>query len=442
MSIPMTIDANAQLTNGSDKEVILSSACPFSTFIFLYAQIWNVYDSKKLVLSCDGNIFAQEKWSDKVNLQKFGNLQCQEESLLFHMSPTCRVKIAEQRVGVDLIHLYVYPVFQECREAEVKFNEVNVTSAAVASSHSRLCSPGYFSSKMPPHKCEPCPEDTFSDPDTASEECLPCPDVRNSTQHLPARSSMHCTNHLLDRERERLTHKAVDLIPPVSRRLAKTEMTFEDNGENVNLTEKELLRYLAPDPLLMGQQLIAELLFKEISHLTFSIEEIFAMILIALTLAIMGAAVTLIIGTGSQRTPQGKTIISRLLKWIFQHLRDLSHRAWEYARRYCKLCSDGRPIWQKRKSAAFCTRNVYQIKSAREEEAEAKFYEKLQTILVNLITCEERSARKSDEYQKEVARMSECDEVTPIIFAKGENEPNVPDYTVFNIASSNLRRKK
>ncbi|KAL5965050.1 hypothetical protein TSMEX_007213 [Taenia solium] len=360
-------------------------------------------------------------------------------------SPTCQVKIDEQRTGFDLIQLYVYPVFQGCRESEVKFNGANVLPFAAAPSHSRFCSPGYFLSKVPPHKCEPCPEDTFSDPDTASEECLPCPDVRNSTQHLPARSSMHCTNYLLDRERERLAHKAVDMVPSVLRRPAKTEVNFEDSRENVTLIGKELLRHLAPDPLLLKQQGTAEALFKKITNLTFSTEEIFVMMLIALALAMMGAVVTFIIGIGSRRTmyaSQGKTAINRLMKWIHRRLRDLNHRIWEGVRRYCKPRCDRRPIWQKRKSAALRSGNVYQIESAKEEEAEAKFYEKLQISLVNLITCEERPARQSDECQKRATRMSECGDVTPTILAKKKNEPDVPDHAILEIVSPNLKCKK
>ncbi|VDK21901.1 unnamed protein product [Taenia asiatica] len=360
-------------------------------------------------------------------------------------SPTCQVKIDEQRTGLDLIQLYVYPVFQGCRESEVKFDGANVLPFAAAPSHSRFCSPGYFLSKVPPHKCEPCPEDTFSDPDTASEECLPCPDVRNSTQHLPARSSMHCTNHMLDRERERLAHKAVNLVPSVVRRLAKTEVNFEDSRENVTLNEKELLRHLAPDLLLLKQQGTAEALFKKITHLTFSTEEIFVMILIALALAMMGAVFTFIIGIGSRRTTyasQRKTVINRLLKWIYRRLRDLNHRMWESVQRYCKPRCDRRPIWQKRKSAAFRSGNVYQIESAKEEEAEAKFYEELQISLVNLITCEERPARQSNECQKGATRMSECDEVTPVISAKKKNEPDIPDHAILEIVSSNLKCEK
>nr|CDS24790.1 hypothetical protein EgrG_000095150 [Echinococcus granulosus] len=436
MSIPQTIDANAQLTNGPGKAVILSSKCLFSTFIFLYAQTWKVYDSKKLVLSCNGNIHAQEKWFNRINLQRFGNLLCQEDSLLFLMSPTCRVKVAEWKTGVDLIQLYVYPVFQGCRESVVESIGANEPR-----SHSRVCSPGYFLSKVPPHKCEPCPEDTFSDPDTASEECLPCPDVRNTTQHLPARSSIHCTNPQLDRERERLAHKAVNLVPSVLQGLAKNEANFDDDQIDITLTEKEVLQHLAPDPLKLREQETAESLFKEITHLTFSIEEIVSMILVALALAMMGAVVTFILGIGSRRTiyaSRRKTIVNRLLKWINQHLRDLYHRAC-FARRRCKRRHDSRPSWRKRKSAALRTGNIYQIKSAKEEEEEVKFYEELQTSLVNLITCEERPVRQDDKSKKEATRMSVYDEVTPAILTKGKNEPDVPDYTFLDVAQSNLK---
>ncbi|CDI97185.1 hypothetical protein EmuJ_000095150 [Echinococcus multilocularis] len=438
MSIPQTIDANAQLTNGPGKEVILSSKCLFSTFIFLYAQTWKVYDSKKLVLSCNGNIHAQEKWSNRINLQRFGNLLCQEDSLLFLMSPTCRVKVAERETGVDLIQLYVYPVFQGCHESVVESIGANEPR-----SHSRVCSPGYFLSKVPPHKCEPCPEDTFSDPDTASEECLPCPDVRNTTQHLPARSSIHCTNPQLDRERERLALKAVNLVPSLLQGLAKNEANFDDDKTDITLTEKEVLQHLAPDPLKLREQETAESLFKEITHLTFSIEEIVSMILVALALAMMGAVVTFILGIGSRRTIYAfrrRTIVNRLLKWINQHLRGLYHRVW-FARRCCRRRHDSRPSWQKRKSAAIRTGNIYQIKSAKEEEEEVKFYEELQTSLVNLITCEERPIRQDDKSKKEVTRMSVYDEVAPAILTKGKNEPDVPDYTFLEIAQSNLKHR-
>lgn len=67
-------------------------------------------------------------------------------------SPTCRVKIDEQGTGIDLIQLYAYPVFQGCRESEIKFDGVGVAPVSAISSHSRFCSPGYFLSKVPPHK--------------------------------------------------------------------------------------------------------------------------------------------------------------------------------------------------------------------------------------------------------------------------------------------------
>lgn len=39
-------------------------------------------------------------------------------------------------------------------------------------------------------------------------------------------------------------------------------MNFKDDQENVILIEKELLRYLGPDPFLLKQQETAEILFK------------------------------------------------------------------------------------------------------------------------------------------------------------------------------------
>uniref|UniRef100_A0A158REP1 Ephrin_rec_like domain-containing protein n=1 Tax=Hydatigena taeniaeformis TaxID=6205 RepID=A0A158REP1_HYDTA len=368
LSIPKTLNANIQLTNGPGKEVILSSRCPYSTFILLYAQIWNIYDSESKSLlqddwanslpiqSCykrdtadtiltsddvvnqhvsskrptfkNDHFVFPEKWFNRVNLQNYGDLLCQEDSLLFLMSPTCRVKIDEQNTGVDLVQLHVYPVFQGCREFKLESPDVKVAPFAAAASHSRACSPGYFMSKIPPHKCEPCPKDTFSDPDTASDECLPCPDVRNTTGLLPARSSIHCTNHLLDQERERLAYKAIDLVPEAVPRSTKIGKILDHEGEYAPISEKEVLRHLAPDPLLLIQQETAEGLFKEITQLTFSIEELFTMILIALALALMVAITTFIIGTASRRTAYAsrrQTIIRRLLNWMYRHLRVLHH---------------------------------------------------------------------------------------------------------------------
>lgn len=112
------------------------------------------------------------------------------------------------------------------------------------------------------------------------------------------------------------------------------------------------------------------------------------------------------------------------------------------AQRYCKLRLDRRPVWQKRRSAAFRTGNIYQIESAKEEEVEAKFYEELQTSLVSLITCEGRPARQNDEYQKESTQMSECDEATPMLLAKWKKEPDIPDHAILEIPLSNFKCMK
>lgn len=96
--------------------------------------------------------------------------------------------------------------------------------------------------------------------------------------------------------------------------------------------------------------------FQEITHLTFSIEEIFAMILIALALAMMSAVVTFIIAVGSRRTiytSQRQTNINRLLKWIYRHLRDLYHRvgflAWRiWLRLIIGMCVPGGILSQNR----------------------------------------------------------------------------------------------
>ena len=64
-------------------------------------------------------------------------------------SPTCRTVIAEQSPGVDQVQLTVYPVFQKCQEIVVDSIAVPIFNTRL---HSRACSPGFFLSKIPPHK--------------------------------------------------------------------------------------------------------------------------------------------------------------------------------------------------------------------------------------------------------------------------------------------------
>nr|CDS26904.1 hypothetical protein HmN_000152400 [Hymenolepis microstoma] len=246
-------------------------------------------------------------------------------------SPDCRTKTDEQDTGTDLVEMTVFPVFQRCQNVRLTQDEI-VMPPKPPFIAPRSCPPGTFMSQIPPIRCEPCPADTFSDPDTEPTDCLPCGAMRSSTHGSPKSSSLHCTNALLDQERERLVRKFASRSPPEMLLRNPPVEDFDLFGNGSILNETELMIYLSPEPFLLEQQKIAEDLFK-----------------------------------------------------IRQFFTKCFHRH-----------HDNRPSWIRRKSMALKSGNIYKIQEAQAGEKEADYYYQMRIKLKKIMLADPNFVERTE----------------------------------------------
>ncbi|VUZ55805.1 unnamed protein product [Hymenolepis diminuta] len=297
----------------------------------------------------------------------------------------------------------------------------------------RSCSPGTFMSKIPPYRCEPCQADTFSDPDTKSTDCLPCSAVRSSTHDSQLSSSLHCTNPLLDQERERLVYKFASRNPPrLSPRIPPVE-DFDSIDNSDILNETELLDYLSPDPFLLEQQKVAEDLFKETTQLTFSNNEIFGMIMIAIALAIIISILVFMVSIVGQRTiyrEQQVSIFIRAGKWLIRQLRKFCSSIRRFFNKCLHRRHDDRPSWVRRKSLALKSGNIYKIQEALAGEQEADYYYQMRIKLTKMILADPNFVKRPKRENNISVRRS--------IYTEHKGDvPDIPDYTpIYKLKSS------
>ncbi|VDO04994.1 unnamed protein product [Rodentolepis nana] len=300
----------------------------------------------------------------------------------------------------------------------------------------RPCPPGTFMSKVPPIRCEPCPADTFSDQDTEPTDCLPCSAMRSTTHGSAMSSSLHCTNPLLDQERERLVRKFASRSPPDMLLLYPPIEDFDLFGNGSILNETELMDYLSPDPFLLDQQRVAVDLFKAITQLTFSDREIFGMILIAIALAVIIALLVFMVAITGHRTSyreHQESLFIRAEKWIIHRL----HKLWlRFRRFFTKLFHrrrDNRPSWIRRKSMALKSGNIYKIQAAQAGENEANYYYQMRIKLKNIMLADPNFVERTEGEKNMNTRQS--------IYAEFKGGvPDIPDYTPIHKMKSSLRK--
>ncbi|KAF7232162.1 hypothetical protein EG68_07868 [Paragonimus skrjabini miyazakii] len=157
-----------------------------------------------------------------------------------------------------------------------------------------------------PYACHPCPENTFNDHLDNPYICRNCPYSRPSTYGLSGAVSSQCSNDRLNKAREHILRYGKHLPDPGEQALQN--YTFEADAwwkPHYPDDDLEHLNYLYPDRTYLKQQREAVAVFKALTPLTFSSNELLLMMGIASAIALFGIVTgLLILITVTQRPPK------------------------------------------------------------------------------------------------------------------------------------------
>ncbi|KAM3182651.1 hypothetical protein ACTXT7_011890, partial [Hymenolepis weldensis] len=232
----------------------------------------------------------------------------------------------------------------------------------------------------------------------------------------------------------RLVYKSANRYPPqLSLRIPPVEDFDSIDNSNI-LNETELLDYLSPDPFLLEQQKVAEDLFKETTQLTFSNNEIFGMIMIAIALAIIISLLVFMVSIVGQRTiyrEQQVSIFIRAGKWLIRLLRKLCLSIRRFFTKCLHRHHDDRPSWVRRKSLALKSGNIYKIQEALAGEQEADYYYQIRVKLRRAMLADPNFVKRPERKNSISVRRS--------IYVEHKGDvPDVPDYTPIHKLKSSL----